>query len=299
MDKEMLKREIDNKIKLINDALDRYLPVKDTEPGIIHEAMRYSVFAGGKRLRPVIFLAAAEAVGGSGEDLLPAACALELIHTYSLIHDDLPVMDNDDYRRGQLTSHKMFGEAIAVLSGDALLTLAFGLMAESGLSGNVSPQIVVDVIREVAMAAGSLGMIGGQVVDIQSENKLISKETLTYIHSHKTGALFRAAVRAGALMGGAEEAELASLTEYADNLGLAFQITDDILDIEGDPEKLGKTIGSDERKNKSTYPALYGLPESRKMAADSVAKAVAALVRFGDKAGILRYLALYLLEREH
>lgn len=299
MNSEAVKREINEIISMVNNALDKYLPQSEHEPAIIHQAMRYSVFAGGKRLRPVMFLASAEAVGGSREPLLPAACAMELIHTYSLVHDDLPAMDNDDFRRGKPTSHKVFGEAMAVLAGDALLTQAFGLIAMCGRSGNISPRVVVDVIEEVTLATGSLGMIGGQVVDIQSENITISKELLEYIHSHKTGALFRAAVRAGALMGGANAEELAVLTDYAENLGLAFQITDDILDVEGDPEKLGKTVGSDERKKKSTYPALYGLAESKKIAADSVAKAVAALDRFGEQAGVLRYLALYLLEREH
>jgi len=299
MNSEAVKREINEIIATVNNALDDYLPQTDHEPAIIHQAMRYSVFAGGKRLRPVMFLASAEAVGGSKEPLLTAACAMELIHTYSLVHDDLPAMDNDDFRRGKPTSHKVFGEAIAVLAGDALLTLAFGLIAKCGRSGNISPQVIVDVIEEVTLAAGSLGMIGGQVVDIQSEDKTVSKELLDYIHSHKTGALFRAAIRAGALMGGAEAEELAALTDYAENLGLAFQITDDILDVEGNSEKLGKTVGSDERKKKSTYPVLYGLAESKKIAADSVAKAVAALDRFGEQAAVLRFLALYLLEREH
>lgn len=298
MNREAQKREINEKVILIDEALSRYLPGPQVTPAAVHEAMRYSVFAGGKRLRPILFLAAAEAAGGDIAPLMPAACAMELIHTYSLIHDDLPVMDNDDYRRGKLTNHKVFGEAMAVLAGDALLTLAFGLIAECGLTGGVSPLVTAEVIREVSRAAGSQGMIGGQVVDIQSENQSIDKKTLAYIHAHKTGALFKTSVRSGAQMGGGTEQEIRNLTEYAENLGLAFQITDDILDVEGDSQKLGKTVGSDERKKKSTYPAIYGLENSKKSAADAVTKAISALDAFGEKADILRYIADYLLHRE-
>ncbi len=297
MNNKALENEIKGKIKLIDKTLDEYLPPVQETPVTIHEAMRYSVLAGGKRLRPVLFLAAAETVGGKAEALLPAACALEMIHTYSLIHDDLPAMDNDDYRRGKPTNHRVFGEAVAILAGDALLTLAFGLLAESGLAANVPSQIVLAVIREVARAAGSRGLIGGQVVDLQSENKL-SKTTLAYIHSHKTGALFEAAVRCGALLGGGSEKQIAALAAYAENLGLAFQITDDILDVEGDFQKLGKSVGSDERQKKCTYPAVYGLEESKKMAGLAVDRAVAALKNFGKKADLLRYLAGYLLSRD-
>ncbi len=298
MDREAVKKEINEKVKLIDTALARYLPGQQEKPAVIHEAMRYSVFAGGKRLRPVLFLASAEAVGGRGNVLMPAACALELIHTYSLIHDDLPAMDNDDYRRGKPTSHKVFGEAIAVLTGDALLTLAFHLLTECGLVENTAPRAVLEVIREISAAAGSMGMIGGQVVDIQSENKMIDKDVLDYIHSHKTGALFRASVRAGALMGGGSGQQVADLTEYAENLGLAFQITDDILDVEGEFRKLGKAVGSDARRKKCTSPVVHGLQESKNMAAVTVHKAVSALNSFGEEADILRYIAEYLLHRE-
>ncbi len=298
MNKDTVKREINDKVRLIDETLDKYLPQKHEIPATIHEAMRYSVFAGGKRLRPVLFLASAEAVGSDCESLLPAACALELIHTYSLIHDDLPAMDNDDYRRGKPTSHKVFGEAMAILAGDALLTLAFGLIAECGSTGNISPRVIVEVTKEIASAAGSKGMIGGQVVDIESENRSIDGSTLEYIHSHKTGALFRASVRCGAIMGGGSAGEINDLTEYAENLGLAFQITDDILDVVGDSEKLGKTVGSDERKKKCTYPAVYGLQESARLAEEAVKKALRALRRFGKEADILRYIANYLLFRE-
>ncbi len=297
MNKDRIEREINDKVRLINESLDRYLPKENERPAILHEAMRYSVFAGGKRLRPVLFLVSAEVVGGSSETLLPAACALELIHTYSLIHDDLPAMDNDDFRRGKPTSHKVFGEAVAILAGDALLTLAFGLITECGSGGNISPGVIVEVTKEVAWAAGSQGMIGGQAVDIESENKPIQRSVLKYIHSHKTGALFRASVRCGAIMGGGSATEIMKLTEYAENLGLAFQITDDILDVVGDPEKLGKTVGSDERKKKSTYPAVYGLPESERLAKEAVDKALTALDEFGEEADILRFIADYVLSR--
>lgn len=299
MNKESLKREIKNKAGLVEIALNQYLPGQDEFPGDIHKAMRYSVFAGGKRLRPILFLASSEAVGGYSDHLLPVACALELIHTYSLIHDDLPAMDNDDYRRGKPTSHKVFGEATAVLAGDALLTLAFGLIAECNLTGNISSRVVLDVIREVSTAAGSRGMIGGQILDIQSENRLIDKSLLEYIHSHKTGALFKASVRAGAMLGGGTDEQVRLLTEYAEYLGLAFQITDDILDVEGDSEILGKTVGSDQSKNKSTYPTVFGLEESKLLARGAVNKGLLALDIFGEEAGILRYLAGYVLEREY
>ena len=297
MNKEVLNRQIKEKARLIDIALDNFLPTEETDPEIIHQAMRYSIFAGGKRLRPVLCLTAAEIVGSDVKLLSRAACAVELIHTYSLIHDDLPALDNDDYRRGKLTNHKVYGDAIAILAGDALLTRAFELIAECGQDSSTPPHVVIRVIKEVAAAAGSMGMIGGQVVDIESENKDIDKDTLTYIHSHKTGALFRASVRVGAMLGGGTETQLSQLTRYAESLGLAFQITDDVLDVEGDSAKLGKAVGSDERKNKNTYPARYGLSESKQLARQTVEDAVSALQGFDDRADILRYIAVYLLER--
>jgi len=208
-------------------------------------------------------------------------------------------MDNDDFRRGQPTNHKVFGEAMAILAGDGLLTEAFGLITECCVSGNISPETVVTVIKELSQAAGPFGMIGGQVVDIHSENQSIDKDVLEYIHSHKTGALFKACVRAGAIMGGGSADQLAALTRYAENLGLAFQITDDVLDVEGDSGKLGKTVGSDERLKKATYPSLYGLEESKKLAADAVDRALKALDMFDREADLLRCIARYLLEREN
>ena len=297
MNRETVIREINDKVKLINDALDKYLPGLHEIPELIHESMGYSVHAGGKRLRPVLVIASAEAVGGDALKTLPAACALELIHTYSLIHDDLPAMDNDDYRRGKLTNHKVFGESMAILAGDALLTLAFELITKS-VEKDVPSDVIVNVIREIAVAAGSRGMIGGQVVDILSEDKTIDSDLLKYIHDHKTGALFKASIRTGAMIGGADQNRLRDLTEYAEYLGIAFQITDDILDVEGDTQTMGKTVGSDQRKKKSTYPSLYGLEESKRLAAEAVEKSLSALSNFDENADTLRYIVSSLINRE-
>jgi geranylgeranyl diphosphate synthase type II len=236
-------------------------------------------------------------VCGSGAPALDAACALECIHTYSLIHDDLPGMDNDDYRRGKLTNHKVFGEGMAILAGDALLTYAFEILANMATAEN-SLQMI-QIIQEAAKASGEAGMIGGQVVDILSEQKEPSLELLQYIHSHKTGALIAASVRIGAILGGANEEQLEALTIYAHQLGLAFQITDDILDVVGDAEKIGKPVGSDEKNQKATYPLLFGLEQSKVMAKEAVDTAIHALAPFGDGADMLKQLALYLLSREN
>jgi len=274
--------------RAVDEALERYLPPKDAPPAAIHEAMRYSVFAGGKRLRPILVIAGAEAVGGKMERVLPTACALELIHTYSLIHDDLPAMDDDDYRRGRLTNHKVFGEAIAILAGDALLTLAFGLLAEHAS---------LDVVREVAAAAGTFGMIGGQVVDVQSEGKSVDAETLEYIHRHKTAALLCASLVGGALLAGAAPAALKAIREAGTHLGLAFQIVDDILDVEGSLEELGKTAGSDRRKKKVTYPGQFGLEASRLKAKSLIEDAKAALQPLGPPAEPIKALAEFIFQR--
>jgi geranylgeranyl diphosphate synthase, type II len=281
----------------VDGALERMLPPATAYPPTIHEAMRYSVFAGGKRLRPVLVIAGAEAAGGRMADVLPAAAAFELIHTYSLIHDDLPAMDDDDYRRGRLTSHKVYGEAIAVLAGDALLTHAFGLLASSVGPGAPRPDTLARVVAEVAEAAGTAGMIGGQVVDVQSEGAKVSPETLEYIHTHKTGALIRAAVRCGALLAGASDPVLRALTRYAEGLGLAFQIVDDILDVEGSLATLGKTPGSDRRKKKITYPDYHGLDTSWSRARALVAEARAALDDVGPAAAPLAALAEFVVNR--
>ncbi|MCL6634502.1 MAG: polyprenyl synthetase family protein [Peptococcaceae bacterium] len=286
--------ELKKRAALVEEALDRYLPPAGAYPSLIHEAARYCVMGGGKRLRPALVMAGAEAVGGSAAGVMPAACALELIHTYSLVHDDLPAMDNDDYRRGRLTCHKVYGEALAVLAGDALLTLAFQLLAVC----DSRPEDVVKVIREVAAAAGTSGLIGGQVVDTFSEGEIIDESTLEYIHRHKTGALYRASVRAGAILAGADEKRLAFLTEYAEYLGLAFQIKDDILDIEGDEKKIGKPVGSDIKNKKATYPALFGLEKSREKARQAAERAREALRPFGSEADFLRLLVQFVIDRD-
>jgi geranylgeranyl diphosphate synthase, type II len=282
---------------LVDAALERSLPPEDTPPPSVHRAMRYSVMAGGKRLRPILVIAGAEVVGGAPATVLPTACALELIHTYSLIHDDLPAMDDDDYRRGRLTSHRVFGEAVAILAGDALLTLAFKLVADnSALVAN--PLVLGDVVTELAEAAGTCGMVGGQVVDIESEGKTITAETLEYIHRHKTAALIRASLRVGALFAGGDATAVATISEAGGDLGLAFQIVDDILDVEGSLESLGKTAGSDERKQKATYPALHGLDASRRQAQALSERVKRRLAVFGARGVPLCALADYVVKRK-
>lgn len=281
----------------VDKALDEYLPSPDTYPEVIHQAMRYTVFAGGKRLRPVIALATAELAGGDLSAVMPAACALELLHTYSLVHDDLPAMDDDDMRRGRPTCHKVFGEAVAVLAGDALLTLSFQLLARTVENG-IPAELVLRVISEVAEAAGTSGLIGGQVVDILSTSSSITPATLEYIHRHKTGALYRVAARTGAILAGAGTDVLDAITRYAEYLGLAFQIKDDILDVEGDAQKIGKPTGSDEKNKKATYPAVFGLQKAREKAAEAADRAVAALSRFGEEAEFLRLLANFVINRD-
>jgi len=290
------------KRQLVDRTLGQLLPSADEYPSIIYEAVRYSVFAGGKRLRPILCLAAAEALSGDSVKLLPVAAALELIHTYSLIHDDLPAMDDDDFRRGKPTCHKQFGEGIAILAGDALLTLAFEVISNYGLEeGKKDPALglaVMEVIWEVASAAGLRGMIGGQVLDLQAETVSVSGEELKYIHEHKTGALFRASIRTGAILSGARSEELAALTAYSENFGLVFQITDDILDVTGDPAIMGKPVGSDQKNRKATYPAMYGLAKSRDLARQAVEKACASLSKLPGDTKPLEGIIRYLLERE-
>jgi geranylgeranyl diphosphate synthase type II len=255
------------------------------------------VFAGGKRVRPVLMLAACETVGGDLNQALPAACAMEMIHTYSLIHDDLPAMDDDDFRRGNPTNHKVYGEATAILAGDALLTEAFILLAGDQEHGDAAARL--RVIHEIATASGSRGMVGGQVVDMESEGKgEIDLATLSYIHTHKTGALIRASVRAGAILGGATEQSLAALTHYGEAIGLAFQIADDILDVEGTTEELGKDAGSDQARGKATYPALVGLEASKARAQELVQMALDALSIFDQRAEPLRAIASYIVKRK-
>ena len=282
--------------RLVNDALDRYTPGPAVHPTELHEAIRYSLFAGGKRIRPLLCIASAEAVGGNASDVLPTACALEMIHTFSLIHDDLPAIDNDDFRRGYPTSHKKFGEAIAVLAGDALHTLAFTTIAVHQQASLAST--VINVVRCVALASGTLGMVGGQVDDIACEGKDISPETLRSIHKRKTGALLNAAIEAGALLAGASPADLSALSLYGEQIGLAFQIIDDILDVTSDDATLGKPAGSDLKNDKATYPKLFGLEESNRLAHSAADAAIAAIASFGSEAEPLRSFARFIISRE-
>ena len=261
----------------------------------IMQAMEYSLMAGGKRLRPILLMAAADASGGNGEKYLQVASALEMIHTYSLIHDDLPAMDNDDYRRGKLTNHKVFGEAMAILAGDGLLTLAFEVALRQK---DVPHEILFNVLEEISKAAGVAGMVGGQVIDLRSEGVQIDLATLKLMHTGKTGALFKAAIRSGALLAQAPADKLDALTRYAENFGLAFQITDDILDVEGDAKILGKATGSDAKNNKSTYVSLTSLAEAKKLAQETVNDAINALEIFGSEADFLRELVKYLIGRK-
>lgn len=293
------KQYLQSRQRLVEEALQRWVPKEDTFPPEVHKAMRYSLFAGGKRLRPILALAAAEAVGGSREDVLPLACALELIHTYSLIHDDLPAMDNDDLRRGKPTSHKMFGEALAILTGDALLTEAFFLLARPDLMKRVPPRRRLRAIREVARAAGSLGMVGGQTMDILCQGKEVGKELLEYIHTHKTGALIAAAVSGGAIIGGASSREYKALSKYGEKLGLAFQIIDDLLDIQGNVNQMGKAVHKDNILKKVTYPAFFGFQESKRLAQSLIAEAILYLQIFDKRADPLRELAKYILKRSN
>jgi geranylgeranyl diphosphate synthase type II len=258
------------------------------------QAMQYSLTSGGKRLRPILLMAAADAVKGNGEKFLTVASAVEMIHTYSLIHDDLPSMDNDDYRRGKLTNHKVFGEATAILAGDALLTLAFEVITRQE---NIAPEILLKVVQEISTASGAAGMVGGQSIDLESEGKKISMPTLQKMHLGKTGALFKAAIRSGAILAGANSQQLDALTSYAEKFGLAFQITDDILDVIGDEKNLGKPVGSDEKNNKSTYVTLTSVDAAKNLAQKAVEDAVDALKNFGTEADFLREIVKYLIGR--
>ncbi|HZF06144.1 MAG TPA: farnesyl diphosphate synthase [Patescibacteria group bacterium] len=287
---------LDARRALVDAALDRVLPAIDTVPVTLHRAMRYSVLAPGKRLRPTLVIAGAEAVGGAAETVLDTACALELIHAYSLIHDDLPAMDDDDYRRGRLTNHKVFGEAMAILAGDALLTLAFRLVADNA-SRTADPRTVARVVADVADAAGTDGMVGGQVIDIESEGKDVGLDTLEYIHRHKTAALIRVSLTAGATLSGGTPAQIDAVRRAGESLGLAFQIVDDILDVEGSLAELGKTAGSDVRKKKATYPALHGLDASKRKARGLIDETKRLLEPLGPSAEPIRALADFVFER--
>ena len=282
--------------KQIDRALDRYLPKADVRPPTIHKAMRYSLFAGGKRLRPILCLAAAEAGGGKIENALPLACALECIHTYSLVHDDLPSMDNDDFRRGRATCHKVFGDGIAVLAGDALLTIAFEIVSRAKPTRRYD---MSTLLREVAVAAGSQKLIAGQVADLEAEGKKSTRAQLRYIHENKTAAILTTSVRLGAMSANADAKKLQTITNFGRALGLAFQVIDDILDVTQTSEKLGKSAGKDIAAKKATYPAVLGLDQSRAEAKRLTKQAHNSLSIFGKKAEALHALANYLLEREY
>jgi geranylgeranyl diphosphate synthase type II len=282
--------------KLVDEALDRLLPKATLKPKTIHKAMRYSVFAGGKRLRPILCLAAAESCGGSVEAAMPLACAVECVHTYSLIHDDLPCMDDDDFRRGVPTSHKVFGEGIAVLAGDALLTFAFELLT---LAQGWPRYAVREIVQELAVAAGSRHLVAGQVVDLESEGKKISQSLLNFIHESKTASLLRSSIRLGAMSANATPAQLRNLSDIGRSLGLAFQVIDDILDVTQTTEKLGKSAGKDIAAEKATFPAVVGLEKSRKIAQKLTREAREALRPFGKRAEVLLGMADYLLERDY
>ena len=281
--------------QLVDRTLDQLVPSEETPPVQIHRAMRYSLMAGGKRIRPLLCMEAARAVGGDATVAAHPACALEMVHTYSLIHDDLPALDNDDLRRGRPTCHKVFGDAMAILAGDALLTLAFQVLAQTpGATADVRARLV----EELALAGGTVGgMIGGQVFDLEGERRKPTAALLDSIHRAKTGALLRGSVRMGAIVAGASETELAALSRFGEHVGLAFQIVDDILDIEQSSEQLGKTAGKDAAQEKITFPAVYGVEASKRMAAEERAAAYDVLSAFGERAASLRELSALIVER--
>jgi geranylgeranyl diphosphate synthase, type II len=291
-----LHRYLLTRRRTIDHALDRFLPKENVAPATIHKAMRYSLFAGGKRLRPILCLAAAEACGGKALGAIPLACAMECIHTYSLVHDDLPSMDNDDFRRGRATCHKVFGDGIAILAGDALLTIAFEIAARARPARRYS---TADILREIAAAAGSRKLIAGQVADLEAEGKKATREQLRYIHENKTAAMIETSVRLGAMSANAEAKKLRAITRFGRALGLAFQVIDDILDVTQTSEKLGKSAGKDAAARKATYPAVIGLDASRTEARRLTNSAQGALAIFGKEAEPLREIANYLLAREY
>jgi len=290
-----LREYLAHQQQLVEAELDRLVPPESTPPETIHRAMRYSLFAGGKRIRPILCMESAYAAGGEMHGVVACACSLELIHTYSLIHDDLPALDNDDYRRGKLTNHKVFGDAMAILAGDSLLTLAFQVLAQLRVADDRKTRL----IAELATASGTVGgMIGGQVADLEGEGKAPTAELLESIHRAKTGALLRASLRMGAIYAGASDEQYSALSCYGEHIGLAFQIVDDILDVEESSAALGKTAGKDAAQHKITFPAVYGLETSHRMAEEECARAHQVLTAFGDRAARLHELADHIVRRK-
>ena len=291
------KAELKEKVKFVDEYMEKFLPPEDKYPEIIHKAMRYSVFAGGKRLRPIMVMEACRAFGGDVEKAMPFACAIEMIHTYSLIHDDLPALDNDDYRRGRLTSHKMFGENMAILAGDALLHHAFETMAEACVKMNDIKY--TKAMLAIAQGAGINGMVAGQVVDVISEGKEIDKDTLDYIHKNKTAAMIIGALKAGAEIGGASDEEIKNIERVGELVGVAFQIQDDILDVTSTLEELGKPINSDEKNHKVTYATMFGVEDASKIVLDMSNEALEILHSMGDSMVFLERLTEYLIRRKN
>jgi len=293
-----IEQYLNERKSLVDKELQKFMPKPSGLASDVIKAMNYSLFAGGKRIRPILCIAGAEAVGGSAEEVIPVACAIELIHTYSLIHDDLPAMDNDDLRRGKPTNHTVFGEAVAVLAGDGLLTLAFNLMAGHGAEKIIEKKALLRVIDLIASAAGYKGMVGGQTVDITYEGKQPDPAVVEYIHRHKTAALIAASVTAGTILAGGTTDDEKSINRYGQQIGLAFQIADDILNIEGDRKVIGKGIGSDKEKGKITYPSVFGTAESKSIQKELITNAIDSLKRFDTRAEPLRSLARYIIERK-
>ncbi|MFC1736213.1 polyprenyl synthetase family protein [Candidatus Hydrogenedentota bacterium] len=298
-DTTRLKKYMADKCGRVDEALRECLVPPDEMTADLYEYMSYSVFARGKRLRPVLAMAASEACGGTAETAMPAACAVELIHAYSLIHDDLPCMDDSDLRRGRPSSHKKFGEPNALLAGDALQALAFEVLGRASETAGVDPAVAARACACIARAAGAAGMAGGQMLDLRYEDSSVSLETLKGIHARKTGALIAVSLEAGAILANADEAQIESLVEYGKYLGLSFQITDDILDVTSDAETMGKPVGADDARDKSTYPALLGLEKAREMARECGENAAQALESFGERAAILAELVDYVVNRTH
>ncbi len=281
----------------VEKALKKLMPEPSGLAGTVVEAMNYTLFSGGKRIRPILCIAGAEAVEGNADNVLPVACALELIHSYSLIHDDLPAIDNDDFRRGEPTNHKVFGEAMALLAGDGLLTMAFNIMARFGVEKDSGKAELLRVIDMIGYASGCQGMVGGQAVDISYEGKDPDPHVVEYIHTHKTAALIASSVAAGAILGGGNEEEISSINRYGQCIGLAFQIADDILNIEGTRSVIGKDVGSDAERGKITYPYVFGIDESKRIQAELIDRAIEEIVGFNNRAWPLRDLARYIIER--